>query len=241
MTTKSRRGWSAISAAFSCVVLVFLFGAFLLAAPLSPLPDEWNPLEPLDIAAPVTPVTHWKLRRVGNGAQCVSNLAQSGATYLAMDDLEVSELCGITNRVRLSKVGRSELSPVETTCSIALRLAYWERHSIQPAAQAHLGQSVGGLGHFSSYSCRPIRTPQGQARFMSTHATASAIDINSVTTQAGTHLTLLDGWNDPSSGPFWKEIFKGACDWFVTALGPNFNALHADHFHLQSVGWGSCR
>ena len=34
----------------------------------------------------------------------------------------------------------------------------WERHSLQPAAQRILGTDVSAISHFSSYSCRAMRT-----------------------------------------------------------------------------------
>jgi hypothetical protein len=36
-------------------------------------------------------------------------------------------------------------------------------------------------------------------------------------------------------------VRDSACVWFKTALGPEFNDLHKDHFHLQSRGFGTCR
>ena len=51
---------------------------------------------------------------------------------------------------------------------------------------------------------------------------------------------LLDGWDGPD-GDFLRRIRDAACTWFGTTLGPEYNALHRDHFHLQDRGYGTCR
>jgi hypothetical protein len=38
-----------------------------------------------------------------------------------------------------------------------------------------------------------------------------------------------------------KVVHRPACRWFPLVLGPDYNNLHADHFHLQVRGWGFCR
>lgn len=134
------------------------------------------------------------------------------------------------------------LRPLETSCAIALRLAMWEHHTVQPAAAAQFGVAVTRLRHQSSYNCRPIRTTSGDGQRLSTHATAEAIDIAGVTLADGRQLELRGNWDGTSpEAQFFRTLRDGGCDWFVTVLGPEFNALHADHFHMQSVGWGTCR
>ena len=78
---------------------------------------------------------------------------------------------------------------------------------------------------------------------MSTHATADAIDITGFTLEDGRKITLLEGWDseDPAVSGFLRDVRDSACDWFRVTLGPDYNALHADHFHLQNTGWGACR
>ena len=213
-----------------------------IAHPDSPLPDEWNPTRPLQIAAPVTPLTSWKLNRTaGDPALCMAALGEA-ATVAAMTPLTETDQCGIADRVALSSVGTSRLDPVETRCATALRLAMWERHSVQPAARAILGTEVRRIAHIGSYNCRPMRTSAGISARMSTHATADAFDISGFTFADGGQVTLLGDWDDGTAkGRFLRAVRDGACDWFGLTLSPDFNALHADHFHLQTRGWGGCR
>ncbi|MEL6169530.1 MAG: extensin family protein [Pseudomonadota bacterium] len=213
----------------------------LLTHPATPLPREWNPVLPLDMAEPLTPVTPFKLAASQRGASCSAAINSGDVRFVALDDFEISDVCHIRDRVRLDRVGSAALAPVETRCATALRLALWERHVLQPLAEAHLGTSVTRILHQSSYNCRPIRTPSGDGQRMSTHATASAIDVRGFTLGDGREIVLTSGWNSADYGRFLRAVRNGACDWFTTVLGPDFNILHADHFHLQAVGRGPCR
>ena len=234
---------SHLRGALAIVVLMAIgFGGLMLFHPKTPLPPEWNPFAPLRIADPVTPVTGWKLARIGaDGAACHAVLADAGVDATPLPDLVDSEQCHIRDRVRLGSAGAVPLNPVETRCAIALRLAMWERHTLAPAARRIYGQDLARVDHLSSYSCRAMRTGGGGSGRLSTHATADAIDISGLVLADGTRIRLTDWPDGGSPGAFLRAARDGACRFFVTALGPDYNALHADHFHLQSRGWGTCR
>ncbi|MHA6264248.1 extensin-like domain-containing protein [Arenibacterium sp. CAU 1754] len=219
--------------------LLALQGWLLMSDPHSPVPDEWSPLKPLRVSDPITRVTPFKLRwAIRDAAMCRSILAQA-AQSTQMDPLRAADQCHIRNRVKLAGVGGATLDPLETACETALRLAMWEHHGLQPAARAHLGQSVRGIRHIGSYNCRRIR---GSSNRMSTHATAASIDIRGVVLADGTRIDLLKDWDSPGArGAFLRDLRDTGCKWFSTVLGPDFNALHKDHFHLQNRGWGTCR
>lgn len=236
-----RRAWNALVTIVTGLA-VLVAALWLVRDPRSPLPDAWNPLTPFDLTAPITPWTPMKLRRAtADPKRCLAAL-DPHADVQSLPPLVGTGACGIDPRVALSRVGQTTLARVETTCAIALRLAAWERFVVQPAAQAHLGASVDRIRHQSSYNCRPIRTANGPGQRPSTHATAEAIDIAGVVLSNGRRLELVGNWADPSpEALFFRALHDGACDWFVTVLGPDYNALHADHFHMQSVGWGACR
>ena len=77
---------------------------------------------------------------------------------------------------------------------------------------------------------------------MSTHATADAIDIAGFDLVDGTRIRLRTDWQeDGPKADFLRAVRDGACDLFDLTLSPDYNQLHADHFHLQSRGWGLCR
>lgn len=219
------------------------FGVFwLITDPKSPLPNAWNPITQLDVNEPYTMWTDLKLSRATKDtAMCLSIMEGADARLSRMEDLVVSDQCGIEGRVALRSVGDAALKPVETRCAIALRMAMWEKHGIQIAAETYLGQRVARIHHFSSYNCRAMRTGGGGSNRMSTHATADAIDVSGFTLEDGRVIDLKRDWNSSGNEAlFLRAVRDSACDWFVTTLSPDFNALHADHFHLQNRGWGTC-
>ncbi|RLJ41272.1 hypothetical protein BCF46_3064 [Litoreibacter meonggei] len=224
----------------TAVFAAVAFGVYwAFTDPRSPVPREWNPLRELVLSDPVTPVTHFKLRRVLDEPEaCLRVLAQA-AQFRAMDPLLGGERCGIANRVELTYAGASKLRKIETACETALRLTMWEQHGVQPAAQKNFGQGVSEIRHIGSYNCRPIR---GTSNRMSTHATAASIDIRGVVLVDGTRMDLLADWDGtPAQKSFLRDLRDTGCQWFSTVLGPEYNALHADHFHFQNNGWGTCR
>jgi len=248
--TKSKRlNWKTYRPALARAVLrvgvliVVMGSAAALLHPDSPLPDEWNPLTPLDIAAPLSDLTDWKLRQaLADDTLCHQVLEASGADITRQAPFEESGLCHIRPRVTLRAVGDARLAPVETRCQTALRIAMWERHGLQTAAERHMGSRVREIRHYSSYSCREMRTEAGRISRMSTHATADALDVSGFGLVNGEAVDLRRDWpGSGAKGAFLRDAFQAACLWFPVALGPEFNALHADHFHLQTTGWGLCR
>ncbi len=234
-----------VSVLYAVLTLILMAAAglaLLILLPNTPLPPAWNPLQPLVVTEDVTPLTRIKLQRaLADGRSCRAALA-TGATFQPMDDLETSPQCGIADRVRLTGVGDARLAPVETRCQTALRTAMWYEHGIKPAAQRHFGQDVDAVTHASSYNCRQMRTTSGASGRMSTHATADSIDITGVTLGDGRNLRLISGWPAADTrAAFFRDLRDSACMWFRVTLGPDYNRLHADHFHLQHTGWGLCR
>lgn len=205
------------------------------------IPAGWNPHAPLRVDEPVTPFTQWRLRRAISAPEaCLAALA-TAAEFTAMGDFTASEQCHIQGRVGLAGVGGTAMRPVETRCAIALRLAMWERHSLRAAALA-LGTTLTAIDHIGSYNCREMRTGSGASGRMSTHATANAIDITGFRFLDGSDAVLTRDWDtDDARATFLRAARDGACEWFRTTLSPDYNALHTDHFHLQSRGWGACR
>ncbi|MEO0911463.1 MAG: extensin family protein [Pseudomonadota bacterium] len=206
--------------------------------------DAWNPFTPLDPNAAPTPITPLKLARTARDpALCRAALdAMAGAEQTWLADREDSPLCHIRTRTRISRTGDARLAPVETRCETALRLAMWTRHAVQPAATAHFGSQVTEIKHLSSYSCRRMRTSRGTSEAMSAHATARAIDVSGVRLDTGRRVQLLSGWGGAADEQaFWREVRDGACTYFRTVLSPDYNALHADHFHFAQGRWPACR
>lgn len=214
----------------------------VIAAPKTPQSDGWNPLTPLNVKSDVTPLTGWKLRRaLGDPTSCLAAL-ETGGAFRRLPDVQDSEVCFIRPHVTVRGLGRASLKPLNTRCQTALRMAMWEQHGVQPAAARHFAQEVREIVHFSSYSCRQIRTLGGGNGRMSTHATADSVDVSGFILEDGQRVTLLQHWEGSADkSAFLMDVADSACDWFRVALSPAYNSLHADHFHLQHTGWGLCR
>ena len=223
-------------------VLIFLGAviAALVYIPETPLPDRWNPIKPLNVTAEFTPVAHWKLRqREGIYSYCQAYLTDLGVEFLPLPAREDSEDCHIRNQVEVQKLTQARINPLRSTCHIALRLALWEKHQLQPIAQEKFGQSVRAMTHIGSYSCRLIRNSDGQSNHYSEHATANAVDISELTLSDGTALSLKANWEDETD--LLKRARDGACPFFNVVLSPDYNVLHEDHFHFDMGRSRVCR
>lgn len=200
-------------------------------------------MKPLHVDHAVTPLTQWKLARAMADPQMCQETVSQAANSVALGDIENDNpACGIANSVMVSGVGAASIGPVQTSCAIALRTAMWERHGLRAAAREYLATDLTQIEDIGSYNCRAMRLANGESGRMSTHATASAIDVAGFRFADGTRLRLIDDWDDPGpGGQFLRAARDSSCEWFRVTLSPDYNSLHADHFHLQSSGWGLCR
>lgn len=236
-----RRAKILISLAFAAVP------ACLAALPMvlqpGDVPRAWQPWSPLDLTVAPNPVSRMKVRALGvDGDLCRAAMGRSPARATLLPDAEDSESCHIRDRVRLSGLSTARLSPVETRCEIAARLLLWEKHVLQPAARRLLGAEIAQIQHFSSYSCRRMQTARGPSSRWSQHATANAIDISGFVLSDGRRLSLVRDWS--GTGPeavFLRAARDGLCDWFNIVLSPDYNRLHADHFHADMGPFLTCR
>lgn len=208
------------------------------------IPRQWNPFEPLRIQDPVTPVTGWKLtwlKRDRQGCLAVlDTLPDSALEYQALVDYVPTPSCPLTNVVRLNASGVQFNRSFVATCPLALDWLMFEYHTLQPAARNLLGSPVSRVEHYGSFACRNIYGRENARR--SAHASAEALDVAAFTLADGRRISVLDDWQEAGkSGQFLREIQRGACRRFATVLGPEYNAAHANHFHLAVGGFSVCR
>lgn len=226
------------------VGLVLLGTAGLLAAGHGRwwrLPDRHNPFAPLSVQEEPGWLTRYKLARLSaDPAACQAFIDTTPLQAQPQPDRVTGPGCQLihTLLVRRSQVQVGE--PFTLTCRAAASLALWERHVLQPAAQAHFGQPVVRLVHFGSYACRNVYGRADDAR--SQHATADALDVAGFVLQGGRRISVAADWpgDDPAS-LFLRQVHGGACGLFDGVLGPDYNAAHADHFHLDRGPYRLCR
>lgn len=202
---------------------------------------QHNPWAPLDLDDPPGMATRAKLARLRDDvAECRAVLARSDVAFTALPPAGEGE-CARPDRTRLGSYPLAPDTP-PVTCPVALALEIWRRDNVAPAAQAILGTGLARIEHLGAFSCRRM---YGSADGpWSEHATANAIDIAAFVLEDGRRVSVLADWD--RQGPeaeFLRAVRTGACDSFATVLSPDYNAAHADHFHLdQDSRWsGVCR
>jgi hypothetical protein len=77
---------------------------------------------------------------------------------------------------------------------------------------------------------------------VSQHATANALDVAGFRLADGRRITVAADWADEGDeGRFLRAVRDGACRSFETVLGPEYNAAHRDHLHLDRGPYRVCR
>ena len=178
--------------------------------------------------------------------QCLSQLGQTGADYAALPDRYVDQGCTTLGTVQLaalpadaSTLGVTNIGPV--TCEVSQVFAAWARFGVDRAARQILGSGVHSIETFGSYSCRNVAGTNRR----SGHATGAAIDVSGFVLNDGRRLTVKGTWSSGSDREreFLRVIQRSACKRFATVLGPDYNAAHHDHLHVEGVidGASYCR
>lgn len=212
-------------------------GRTLSRAPVQP------PARSAQMARPALPAPP-----IGDTRQCLSQLTQARVRFTPVPDQTFGAGCSQLGSVRLSTIslmeagrGRSELAisnigPVR--CELAQRFAGWAQYGIARAAEQMLGSPLVRIETMGSYACRNIA---GSVK-LSQHAHANAIDIAGFVLADGRRITVKDGWNGSNQErAFLRTIHASACKRFGTVLGPEYNAAHRDHLHVDMSGQGYCR
>ncbi|OLY72003.1 extensin [Pseudomonas sp. ATCC PTA-122608] len=224
-------------------VLLVLAGGLLVGVWRGwvPLPDDWNPWAPLDVRASPNLLTRLKLGRLQDDpALCDQVLKTSGLRITHQADSPADAACPLRNTLRVqgAEVGLS--SSFLASCPLAVAFALFERHSLQPAAQAVFGQAVTRVDHLGSFACRNIYN-RADGR-LSQHASANALDIAGFRLADGRTINVLKDWPGGGEGAkFLRQVRDGACKDFNVVLSPDYNAAHRNHFHLDMGRWWVCR
>lgn len=176
--------------------------------------------------------------------QCMAQLQRTGSVFEAVPDKYYGAGCSTLGAVQLGKLGGDQarfslanIGPV--TCPTANRFAGWARYGVDRAARQILGSELVRIETMGSYACRNIA---GSAK-RSAHARAEAIDIAAFILADGRRVSVRDGWDGGTRAErdFLRTIHRSACKRFGTVLGPQYNAAHRDHLHLEYTGGNFCR
>lgn len=178
------------------------------------------------------------------GQACLAELGTKQANFTPLPDKYYGAGCSNLNTVRLGRLqgddAKLELANLgAVTCPLASSFANWARFGADRAARQVLGSPLVKIETMGSYNCRNVA---GTAR-RSAHATASAIDISGFVLADGRRITVLGDWTTgtPAERQFLRLVHQSACKRFGTVLGPQYNAAHHDHFHVELKGGSYCR
>jgi hypothetical protein len=197
-------------------------------------------------ARPAIPVASAPMSRAPrpDESECLADLGASGARFDPVPDTYAAPGCNKLGTVQLmalagdrAPLSISNLGPVR--CSVAKAFGDWARFGVDRAARQILGSPVAKIETMGSYNCRNIAGTDVR----SAHARAEAIDVSGFVLADGRRIVLKRDWDggDAATREFLRVVHKSACKRFGTVLGPQYNAAHADHFHLEGTGAKYCR
>lgn len=219
-------------------VTVLLVSAALALAGRAWLADhpQHNPWAPLDLNDPPGWATQAKLASLrGDTAECRAVLTRSGVAFTALPAAGEGQ-CRREDRTVL---GEAPLAPAPppTTCAVGAAFTLWLRQGVQPAAEDLLGAKVARIEHLGAFSCRRL---YGRAEGgWSEHATGNALDVAAFVLADGRRIGVLRDWRGGGAeAAFLRRVRDEACGVFGTVLSPDYNAAHADHFHLDQAARG---
>lgn len=138
------------------------------------------------------------------------------------------EVTAVLSRGRLVPLS----SPVTTNCAMASALPAWVAQ-VDGYAQAMLESPLAQINTGPGYMCR--KRNNGETGLVSEHGFANALDVNGFTLQDGRVLAVKTGWlpGNAAEGRLLRLAHDAACGSFTTVLGPEANADHEDHIHLD--------
>jgi hypothetical protein len=151
-----------------------------------------------------------------------------------------SEFCGASRPFEMSAAaqGRVAMKPAAMLrCPMIPAVERWVQIVVEPAARTYLGAPLVEVKVAASYSCRPMNHVSG-AR-LSEHGHANALDVSEFHLADGRAITVKAGWHgNDREREFLRAVHDGACQEFTTVLGPEHDANHHDHFHMDLARHG---
>ncbi|OYW46313.1 MAG: extensin [Sphingomonadales bacterium 32-68-7] len=197
---------------------------------------EHDPWAPLDLRDPPGWATQRKLAALrADPGECRAVLERSGVAFSALAPAGEGA-CRRDDRTVLAQAPLSPRQPA-STCAVAAAFTLWLDQGVQPAAEAELGARVARIEHFGTFSCRRLYG-RGEGPW-SEHATGNALDVAAFVLADGRRIGVLADWNGgDAEAAFLRRARDEACRVFGTVLSPDYNAAHADHFHLDQAARG---
>lgn len=204
------------------------------------VPPQHNPLRPLDLTAPIGIATAGKLAKLEKNEElCRRKLEDAGVEFQVRAADGAEARCPLEETLILKKsLTPYNAAPMRMTCHQMAVLHVWERNVLRPQANKLFGSPLSRIETYGSFSCRNI----AGTGVRSEHSYANAIDISGFVLENGRRISVKEHWRDRSdAGKYLNRVHRRACQLFSVTLGPDFDAAHADHFHLDMGNIEACR
>jgi hypothetical protein len=197
---------------------------------------------------PEPPLDAWSLNAREDGDACRSDLKAAGVKFSSLPDQKAVDKngCGIPHGVIVMKgpTGVVYDPPIMVDCTMARALSSIEK-IVQEEAETNLHSKIARIANLGAFACRPRNYRKGAS--LSAHAFGSAIDISAFHPVKGTPAIVLRDYPDTPRAAaaqddrrkFLHAVFqrlRREGD-LTYAVGPDFNAIHRNHFHLDRGGW----
>ena len=232
-----RSGLSMLLAGLIALVFIVVGAATQLDLEFPPNSLPWRQVE---LDKPPHWLAHWQVRRLHTDpVQCRDALTRAGLRFTPMADKDSGEACGFRSVVRTERAPIAFSITPSATCGMTAGLL-WYQGRLQAIAKEHMGSRVTRIEQIGTYACRNVNNAEDGNR--SQHATANAMDISGFTFADGrTARVARDYGKDTPRGRFLAAAHTEACGIFNAVLGPEYNKLHADHFHFDMGPAWICR
>ena len=234
MRNSKNRKRFAIGIAVTLVIAVTA-GELLLA----PRDLPWRALDIDDRAGFATDI---KLAAIEFGpvSWCERLIGRSAALQtMSLDAHDGDGDCGWSKALHIESSTGVTLTgspPIAMQCSLAAGAHIWLT-SADYRAREILGSGLARVHHAGTYSCR--RMYNRTSGRMSQHAYANAWDITGFELDDGRVVSVLEHWRAGGEmQTFLRAVRDDACNIFSIVLGPDYNAEHRDHLHVD-MGLGS--
>lgn len=213
------------------------------------IPPQHLPWRNLNPAAPLGFATKTQILRLSlspskgcmDMAANISPLLSSAAEPHRPYTSGKNQNCGWDIARNITHSAGIKLTPdaVNMQCPLSIASYLWTRE-INKIAMEDLGSPITAIVHFGTYSCR--RQNGNNSGQWSEHSFANAWDVAAFDLSDGRVVSVKTGWNGKRDEKrFLRRARKAACKIFNVTLSPDFNAAHADHFHLDMGPTTSCR
>jgi hypothetical protein len=223
-------------------IFVLVAGSITAELTFEPRHLPWHPLA-IDERAGFS--TDLKLAAIGLGpaSWCQRLLSRSNtleATSLASHDGDGG--CGWSTAFNVDSSNGVTLNgnpPYAMRCPLTAGAHIWLT-SVDYHAREILGSGLSRMHHAGTYSCR--RMYNRSTGPMSQHAYANAWDVTGFELVDGRVVSVEKHWNaEEPLRSFLRAVRDDACSIFRVVLGPDYNAAHRDHLHLDMGTGLRCR